>query len=919
MRPLKLTICGFGPYAGKQELDFEVLGTGGLYLITGDTGAGKTTIFDAITFALFGEASGDCREANMLRSKYAKPEDPTYVELTFSYGDKSYTVKRIPEHIRAKRVGEGTVKETSSAELYLPDGAVITRLKDVNTAISDIIHLTREQFAQVSMISQGEFRKLLQSDTKDRQKIFRDIFKTAPYVALQERLKQETAVLRTSRDQARQSIDQYIEGIHFDGESLLAQDAKKAREGQLPIAEVRELLAALLQEDTAAKEKLEEESAKTEQQLEETNAALTRAAAFETARARLTAQETAEKEKEAQLAQAQKELSAAKQTVPEQETLSREVTRLELLLPEYDALEEKAAALGKREKELAAAKKAQETATADRAAFTGEIEMIKAERKTLETVSAEKERVIALGKQQKEHRQQYRELLSAVGILEKQQRVLTEKQASYRAAYALSSRLLQEYEEKNKAFLDEQAGIIAAGLQPGMPCPVCGATEHRCLATLSENAPTEADVKKAKGEYEKAQLATEAASAEASAQKGTVTATEATLRKQAQVLLPGIEPERIYTAAKEKDDALTKALLTLAEEVKALEAKENRRDALDLLLPQKEAALHQAEETCAAAVRSVGNLEAAIAEGKKQLEEERARLPYESKSAAQGEKLRTEQKLSLLKKALTEAENALNTRTTELAAIRSAIEQLRQQLEAGEQGDPEALEAEKKALLETRSTLSAKQKTLHTRLTGNASIEKNIARRAAELEALETRFAWIKALTDTANGTLAGKDRIMLETYIQTTYFDRILQRANVRLQKMSGGQYDLKRNTDKKLSGQNGLDLNIVDHINTTERSVKTLSGGEAFLASLALALGLSDEVQMSSGIRLDTLFVDEGFGSLDADALGKAYQTLAGLTEGNRLVGIISHVAELKERIDRQIVVTKDRTGSSSATIVL
>jgi len=919
MRPLKLTICGFGPYAGKQELDFEVLGTGGLYLITGDTGAGKTTIFDAITFALFGEASGDCREANMLRSKYAKPEDPTYVELTFSYGDKSYTVKRIPEHIRAKRVGEGTVKETSSAELYLPDGAVITRLKDVNTAISDIIHLTREQFAQVSMISQGEFRKLLQSDTKDRQKIFRDIFKTAPYVALQERLKQETAVLRTSRDQARQSIDQYIEGIHFDGESLLAPDAKKAREGQLPIAEVRELLAALLQEDTAAKEKLEEESAKTEQQLEETNAALTRAAAFETARARLTVQETAEKEKEAQLAQAQKELSAAKQTVPEQETLSREVTRLELLLPEYDALEEKAAALTKREKELAAAKKAQETATADRAAFTGEIEMIKAERKTLETVSAEKERVIALGKQQKELRQQYRELLSAVGILEKQQRVLTEKQASYGAAYAMSSRLLQEYEEKNKAFLDEQAGIIAAGLQPGMPCPVCGATEHRCLATLSENAPTEADVKKAKGEYEKAQLATEAASAEASAQKGTVTATEATLRKQAQVLLPGIEPERIYTAAKEKDDALTKALLTLAEEVKALEAKENRRDALDLLLPQREAALHQAEETCAAAVRSVGNLEAAIAEGKKQLEEERTRLPYESKSVTQGEKLRTEQRLSLLKKALTEAENALNTRTTELAAIRSAIEQLRQQLEAGEQGDPEALEAEKKALLEIRSALSAKQKTLHTRLTGNASIEKNIARRAAELEALETRFAWIKALTDTANGTLAGKDRIMLETYIQTTYFDRILQRANVRLQKMSGGQYDLKRNTDKKLSGQNGLDLNIVDHINTTERSVKTLSGGEAFLASLALALGLSDEVQMSSGIRLDTLFVDEGFGSLDADALGKAYQTLAGLTEGNRLVGIISHVAELKERIDRQIVVTKDRTGSSSATIVL
>ena len=176
----------------------------------------------------------------------------------------------------------------------------------------------------------------------------------------------------------------------------------------------------------------------------------------------------------------------------------------------------------------------------------------------------------------------------------------------------------------------------------------------------------------------------------------------------------------------------------------------------------------------------------------------------------------------------------------------------------------------------------------------------------------------MRALSDTANGNLTGKEKIMLETYIQTTYFDRILQRANIRLQKMSGGQYDLKRRRNAaSMRGQSGLELDIVDHINTTERSVNTLSGGEAFLASLALALGLSDEVQMSTGIRLDTLFVDEGFGSLDSEALSKAYSTLAGLTEGNRLVGIISHVAELKERIDNQILVAKERSGGSAARI--
>ena len=183
---------------------------------------------------------------------------------------------------------------------------------------------------------------------------------------------------------------------------------------------------------------------------------------------------------------------------------------------------------------------------------------------------------------------------------------------------------------------------------------------------------------------------------------------------------------------------------------------------------------------------------------------------------------------------------------------------------------------------------------------------------------LEEKHAWMRALSDTANGTLTGKDRIMLETYIQTTYFDRILQRANLRLLKMSGGQYDLKRRRKaESKQGKSGLELDLIDHVNGTERSVNTLSGGEAFLASLALALGLSDEVQMSTGIKLDTLFVDEGFGSLDSEALSKAYHTLTGLTEGNRLVGIISHVAELKEKIDKQIVVTKDKLGGSQAKI--
>ena len=299
---------------------------------------------------------------------------------------------------------------------------------------------------------------------------------------------------------------------------------------------------------------------------------------------------------------------------------------------------------------------------------------------------------------------------------------------------------------------------------------------------------------------------------------------------------------------------------------------------------------------------------------------QRGKLRHDSKAAAKAEIRALEQEQAALKANLTRAEqNAAHCKEA-LAATRAAVEALRTQLKDGTDADLPTLEAEKTTLSAQKAHITRRQQIIHTRIATNEKARDHAAKKSGELEELETTYQWTRALSDTANGTVAGKDKIMLETYIQTTYFDRILERANIRLQKMSGGQYDLKRRrTSESKRGQTGLELDIVDHINTTERSVNTLSGGEAFLASLALALGLSDEVQMSTGIRLDTLFVDEGFGSLDSEALSKAYAALAGLTEGNRLVGIISHVAELKEKIDRQIVVTKDRTGGSKAEIIV
>jgi exonuclease SbcC len=920
MRPLKLTISGFGPYAGTQELDFELLGSSGLYLITGDTGAGKTTLFDAITFALFGEASGSSREPGMLRSKYAKPEAPTGVELTFAYGDKVYTVKRSPEYERAKTRGTGFTKQLPEAQLTYPDGRIVTKQRDVDKAIGQIIGLTREQFSQVSMISQGDFRKLLQADTKERQKIFRDIFGTGYYVTLQNRLKEESSALKTQLDQVENSRRQYISGITCGEDSLLFLAVKQAKEGGMLTADVMELLDKLLLEDGNAQDVLTAQLAETETQLETVNAQLTKAEAYAKAQTALAANREKEEKTEAALASSQQALTAAQATTQEQDGLQKQIAQLDLLLPAYDELSDKTVVLARKRSDLEIAEHSQSAAKQAILSLTEEITALTAERKTLETVSAAKEKLSGEKQALLEAKKKLQALIASLGTLDVQRERLLCKQNDYRKAEAKSSHTRQLYEVLNKAFLDEQAGILAAGLAEGMPCPVCGSTEHPHLAAISDNAPTEAAVKAAKETYEQAQAATNAASAAASAQKGVVSTTEETLRQEIGILLPGADLTNARTSAEAQVDLLTTQMEDLDKKISALTLQEQRRDQLDLQIPKKEAALAAERNAETLGTEQVASLTASIRELQEQTAQLQQKLQFASKAEARAQKAAWETRCRTLKKALADAEGAYNTCKETLAGIRAAIAQLTMQLAEGHETDKEALDAEKLRLLGQKTQLLSKQKELYARLTANRSAQTNIAAKAEQLTQLEEKYIWVRALSDTANGTISGKDKIMLETYIQTTYFDRILQRANLRLLKMSGGQYDLKRRRKAEtMRGQSGLELDIIDHVNGTERSVNTLSGGEAFLASLALALGLSDEVQMSTGIKLDTLFVDEGFGSLDGDALNKAYHTLASLTEGNRLVGIISHVAELKEKIDKQIIVKKDKLGGSSASVSL
>ena len=346
-----------------------------------------------------------------------------------------------------------------------------------------------------------------------------------------------------------------------------------------------------------------------------------------------------------------------------------------------------------------------------------------------------------------------------------------------------------------------------------------------------------------------------------------------------------------------------------------------RRDGLNKAIPDKEKALGELRQQIDQLNNSVAAISASVSSDKEHYEAVKKTLRFESSEEAEARISEITEEESSFKASLEAAEKALRESEQKLRALEGSITSLTDQL-SGESGLDEQTETEKKDALAARSAeIAARRKTLYSRISANSGTLVNIKAKAGDIKELEKTYSWLRALSNTANGNITGKERIMLETYIQMTYFDRIIARANTRFMVMSGGQYELKRRIEaESMRSQTGLDLDVIDHYNGTERSVKTLSGGESFKASLSLALGLSDEIQASAGgVQLDSMFVDEGFGSLDEESLDQAMKALSGLADSNRLVGIISHVAELKNRIDKQIVVTKERSGGSRAAVIV
>ena len=497
MRPLNLTMSAFGPYAGRTTVDFSVLGTSGLYLITGDTGAGKTTIFDAITYALYGEASGESRESSMLRSKYATPETPTFVELTFLNGGKTYTVRRNPEYTRPKTRGTGTTVQKADAELTMPDGRIITKARDVTAAVTDIVGVDREQFARIAMIAQGEFRKLLLAQTDERKAIFRQIFHTGQYQALQNRLKEEAAALDRQCGELEAGLRQAAGSIRCDAPETLP-DA-------LNTDALLAALDTLLHADEAALTQAQAEHAETETQREQVLSDLGKAEALEAARGKLAEAESAWTEAQAEMKAAQAALDTATASQPEIQSRRQGITRLEDALRRYEQLDTLRAQAEAERKRLAqkrsdldaarartdAAAKGLETA---RGKLSGQPKLAVAAAQAGHAQDAAAQRCTQLAALETQ-RQQCAELETA----------LTAAQAEYQKAAEAAQAALAHYGAQNRAYLDAQAGILARTLVPGQPCPVCGATEHPCPAAAPEQAPDAAALKRALSDSDRAQ------------------------------------------------------------------------------------------------------------------------------------------------------------------------------------------------------------------------------------------------------------------------------------------------------------------------------------------------------------------------------------------------------------------------------
>lgn len=875
MKPIQLVLSAFGPYVERTVIDFSALGEEGLFLIAGDTGAGKTTIFDAISFALYGEASGgkEKRKSRSFHSDYVSDQTETYVELTFRHRGETWWIRRNLEYQRpAKKKKDGmetTTRQAADAQMRNEDtGEEILRMDDVNRRVRELLGLTQDQFTQTVMIAQGDFLKILTASSDDRKKLFRDLFHTNLYVDLQSRLQEKN---RACADEQKA-----LEQVILSAEGKIDPEAEFAEReillsccGQIQHTDALcALLARLIEQEKAAQEQARAQKKEAADQIGALIAAVTEGervnrdfADWESKKARLAALTAGQGEIDAQRAA----LAAARraQQLETDEALMRRTRRD--MDAQRAALSEAQAALEQAEKALPEA----ETRMKEAESRGGEIHALLAQAKQME------------------------DCLPVLGEVERLKAALDTQKRELQRLTEASSRAQVAYTAAQNSYYLSQAGLLARELKAGQPCPVCGSTAHPCPAQITPETVTRQALEQAAQRRETAEKAQSDAATRLAANQAALDEREDRLR----ALKIGADETRQRLAA--RIDAAHQAA---ADRQREIDAARSAYQALDKRKTAAQSAVDAAQKQLAA-------LEKDLRAQTEAFEQKRAAHGFEDEASYRLAK-RTNADIERLDREIRNFDEQKRT-------LAAQTHELEDKLSGRQRTDLTALQNRRAAALDRQAKAENAEKAMVRKLTLHESAEREIRQANAAIQKKRGKWQIIQELYTCCAGIAAGNPRAKLtfEAYVQQYYFRFVVAAANKRLTRLTDGMFTLRvmREAANRVS-QSGLDLEVLDRSTGQARDVSTLSGGESFLASLALALGLSDAVQSQSGqIRMDAMFIDEGFGSLDENALRSSIDVLLELADGKRLIGIISHVQELEERIDKQIVVTKTPNGST------
>ena len=881
MKPIEMTLSAWGPYREKETIDFSPFEGKGLFLITGPTGGGKTTIFDGITFALYGETSGEMRERETLRSDFSKEGTETYVNLVFSHKGEVYRIERNPKYFRPKKrkTGAGELaEEKERAKLFLPDGTVVEGPKEVTKRIRQLLALDYRQFKQTTMLAQGEFTKLLYASPQDKTKIFREIFGTTLYDKFTGELKARTKALYAEGKSLKDKMDEDIAHISMEEETWQELIGGESYHYE----QIKDYLEEEKKKKEAFKKKEEEAIKKLELQYEKINKKLEQA---KMANGKLDEQEKTEK--------SLTELKADEEEMKKRQAAvdaAQKAVYIEAAYREWT--EQKKAVLEVTEKEKDYISKERERKEKQK-----ELKIFKEKEAVFEELFQLAEDLLQLKKSLSEKEKQRK----------KEEKKLESSQKSYEEKEQIVKKKKDLYEEKDRERKRAAIGLAASLLEEGKPCPVCGSLTHPHIAKAEEGILSEEELRALKEAYEREDKELFQIHGEASK-----------MLERVQALC--LQSEELSGEASEKKARLDKLIEKNKETVRALWTGQNKesehmeQEALCSLKPVYEEKRRQ-WEALEKELISVSSLLQAAKKEKEQTKEREKEAAARWKEALKEQKFSGEkaflekrmepERLEAERKKLDAYQKKLHTLTEQSKALARECKKL-------ERMDLSLLKQEAEEIKKKRDEALKEKEKLVIGLDTMKRVIKGLKEKLEQWEKVQEEYGIIKGLENTAAGN--NKKRLVFEQYVLTGYFDEILEAANLRFEKMTGNRFLLERVLEVGDGRtKDNLEIAVFDHYTGKSRSVKTLSGGEAFKASLSLSLGLSDVIQQSrGGIQVETLFVDEGFGALDGESLDQAVKALYSLVEHDRMIGIISHVPELRERIPEKILVEKSVKGS-------